>query len=240
MTQAEPAPGPPGAYVPSPVGAVDQSLSAQIYTEIRERIIEGIYPPGARLRERELSEDLNVSRIPLREALPQLEADGYIVTYPRRGAVVRTLTLVDVEELFDIRLSLEVFAARKAAQRARTETLPPRLGELVDQARAITNESSSPREISTLNTQIHEEIIRLANSDLLNNLMRSVMGRTRWLFRLTSHRDQNEQLHDHDDLAKAIYGGNAEVAAAIAHTHIESGRQASLDMLAEILPTTAE
>lgn len=235
MTQAPPLPDAFGAYVPSPVGAVDQSLSAQIYVELRERIIEGIYPPGTRLRERELSDDLNVSRVPLREALPQLEADGYIVTYPRRGAVVRTLTLVDVDELFDIRLSLEVFAARKAAERARTNALPTRLAELVEKARTITNEYS-PRDISTINTQIHEEIVRLADSDLLNNLMRTVMGRTRWLFRLTSDRDQNEQFHDHDDLARAIYAGNAEVAAAIAHTHIESGRQPSLDMLARILP----
>ncbi|MDF2442458.1 MAG: hypothetical protein JWR01_661 [Subtercola sp.] len=222
-------------YVPTQVGVDDRSLSSQVYAEIRERIIEGIYPAGARLRERELSDDLKVSRIPVREALPQLEADGYIVTYPRRGAVVRQLTLVDVQELFDIRLALEVFAARKAAERARVETLSPRLDELVKKARTITNEFS-PREISTINTQIHEEIIRLADSELLDNLMRTVMGRTRWLFRLTSDRDQNEQFHDHDDLARAIYGGNADIAAAIAHTHIENGRQPSVELLKGILP----
>ncbi|MBT2512565.1 GntR family transcriptional regulator [Arthrobacter sp. ISL-30] len=75
---------------------------------IRQLIISGEYAPGSRLRERELSEFLAVSRVPVREALQQLEAEGFVVTSPRRAATVKQITLKDVNELFDVRLILEM------------------------------------------------------------------------------------------------------------------------------------
>ena len=81
-----------------PLGLADQSLSVKIYEELRERIIEGTLAAGERIRERELAAEFNVSRIPIREAMPRLEAEGFIKTLPRRGAVVTEMTLNDVEE----------------------------------------------------------------------------------------------------------------------------------------------
>src|SRR5579862_7591453 len=89
----------------------------RIYEEIRNKIINGDLPPGTRLRERELADELGVSRVPVREALPYLQADGFITLESHRGAIVTELTLRDVRELFDVRLGVEVYAARLAAQR---------------------------------------------------------------------------------------------------------------------------
>ena len=100
-----------------PLGLADQPLSAKIYEALRERIIEGALRPGERIRERELAEELNVSRIPIREAMPRLEAEGFIRTLPRRGAVVTEMTIGDVEELFVVRSSLEVLAAMEVRGR---------------------------------------------------------------------------------------------------------------------------
>src|SRR5689334_10830851 len=99
------------------MSVIDTSMSQRVYTEIRERIIRGDFPPGFRLLERDLADEFAVSRVPVREALPQLEADGFITTLPRRGAVVAQLTIQDVEELFDVRLGVEVYATRLAARR---------------------------------------------------------------------------------------------------------------------------
>lgn len=236
MTEQDDAEGPVrDVRRPLAVGSTYQSLTTQVFQELRERIIEGLYPPGTRLPERELSEDLQVSRIPIREALPRLEAEGYIVTMPRRGAIVRQLTLRDIEELFDLRITLEVFAARQAALRAQTTPPGPQLRELVARALEFT-EQHSEHEISSVNSAIHEEIVRLAGNDLLGSVMQTIMGRSRWLFRLTTQRDQSEQYREHTELADAIYAGDVELSGAIAYSHIQKGRAPSIALLHDRLP----
>ena len=96
------------------IGAADRPLSMQIYESLREAIIEGRIAPGTRLREQALADEFDVSRVPLREAIPQLEAEGFVRTLPRRGTVVTHLTMRDIHDLFDIRESLEALAARLA------------------------------------------------------------------------------------------------------------------------------
>src|SRR5690349_25113485 len=93
-----------------------ESLSRQIYATLREGIIRGQYAQGSRLAEQRLAEELAVSRVPLREAVPLLEMDGFVRTLPRRGTVVSTWSLAAVDDLFDLRLCLEVGAATYAAR----------------------------------------------------------------------------------------------------------------------------
>src|SRR5689334_3758625 len=90
--------------------AQKDSLARQVYLALREGIILGTYPQGSRLIEQRLAEELEVSRVPLREAVPQLEMHGFVETSPRRGAVVATWDAKRVNDLFDLRLSLEVGA----------------------------------------------------------------------------------------------------------------------------------
>lgn len=211
------------------------SLADQTYQQISEKIIRGDYKAGHRLREREISEDLSISRIPIREALPQLEADGFIDIFPRRGAVVRAFTLKDVEELFDVRLNLEVFAARKAAEQMASGGSAERLEILMVAAEAAKS-SDDFQAISTFNAQIHAEIITLSGNKLLVKTMRPVLGKLRWLFALTSQRDPQIQYGEHRALYEAIQAGKPELAAAIAYAHIEMGREPSLAQLAGVLP----
>jgi DNA-binding GntR family transcriptional regulator len=217
----------------------DKSLSALIYDELRARIIRGEYPPGTRLRERDLASDFNVSRIPLREALPQLEADGFITTLPRRGAVVTQLTIVDVEELFDVRLGVEVFATRLAAARVASGVRATPVLESMVRAEAALS-TGDANAIAESNAEFHEEIVRLAANSLLTTMMRAVAGRDRWIFRMTSDRDPVLACEEHHQLCDAIAAGNADLAAAIAYSHIERGRQPSLTALRPVLPATAE
>ncbi|WP_320781998.1 GntR family transcriptional regulator, partial [Streptomyces sp. CRN 30] len=98
-------------------GAPRGSLCGRAYDTLRRRIVEGELQPGQRLVERDLAAELEVSRIPLREALRLLEADGLVVLVPRRGALVAPFAPADVRHLFDVRESLEALAARLAAGR---------------------------------------------------------------------------------------------------------------------------
>src|SRR6478735_7389624 len=141
-----------------PPGSSAGSSADTTRARIRELIISGDFAPGSRLRERELSQSLEVSRVPVREALQQLEAEGFIDTSPRRGATVKQITLRDVNELFDVRLSLEVLAARLAAQAAARGESPSRLHQVMDRAEEATQHQDEAQ-IPLLNTALHAEIV---------------------------------------------------------------------------------
>jgi DNA-binding GntR family transcriptional regulator len=213
----------------------DQPLTAKVYRELRNRIIAGELAPGARLRERDLAHDLGVSRIPVRQALPQLEAEGFITTRPRRGATVTQLTMRDIDELFDVRLGVEVSATRMAARRVASGVDPACLRRAISEADAALA-SGDPTWIAESNADLHEAIVLLADNVLLATMTRSIAGRDRWVFRMTSDRDQAAACHEHHELCDAIYAGNEEFAAAISYAHIERGRKPTVDTLRTILP----
>jgi DNA-binding GntR family transcriptional regulator len=210
-------------------------MAQAAYLSIREGIIAGDYAPGSRLRERDLSESLLMSRIPIREALRQLEIEGFVVTYPNRGAVVSQLTLKDVAELFDLRLSLEVLAARQAALAAAEGRVGNRLREVMAEAKMATD-AEDPVGIQRANTAYHAEVIDMTGNRLLAATMAPLLGRIRWLFALTADRDPRVEYAEHVTLCDAIYSGNPDLAGALALAHIEHGRAPSLAGLADVLP----
>lgn len=101
--------------------------------EIRERIINGEYAPGARIIEREIAAELGVSRIPIRESLRMLEMEGFVEVLPRKGVVVKQLSQNDVVKLFEVREALAVLAVRLAASNASDADIT-RLRKLLERA----------------------------------------------------------------------------------------------------------
>lgn len=213
----------------------EDPMSTRIFRDLRRRIINGEFPMGSRLRERDLAEQLGVSRVPLREALPQLEADGFIRTSLRRGAVVVQLTLKDVTELFDARLGVEVHATRLAAQRCAEGASAARIEDALRRAVTALGEGD-PGLIAELNADLHEIIVAAADNALLATVMQPIAARDRWVFRLTAGRDVHVACAEHAELCAAIVGGRPDMAAALAYSHIERGRAPTLEALRPILP----
>ena len=91
------------------------------YEQIRQAIVEGRYRAGQRLVEKNLGEEFQVSRTPVREALRALESEGLVVSLPNKGAVVRSLSAQDVYDIYDLRVRLELLAAERAARYPRPE-----------------------------------------------------------------------------------------------------------------------
>lgn len=199
------------------------SLSRSIYATVRERIILGQYPQGSRLPEARIGEELNVSRVPLREAVPLLERDGFVHTYPRRGAVVARWDPRAIDELFDVRLALEVGAARYAARNAAAG----RPIDVLDEALAASREavaSRDPYAIACASTAYHEAVVVVADNDLLLRMMRTISGRITWLFYLSSGLPADDAFHEHVALRDAIASGQERFAEAVAFAHIERDR----------------
>src|SRR5499427_10913181 len=101
----------------------DVSLHDEILAQLRNYIVEGNIPDGARIAERQLCEMLKISRTPLREALKVLAAEGLVDLLPNRGARVRPLNAHDISELFDLMGGLEGLAGRLACEKISDEAI---------------------------------------------------------------------------------------------------------------------
>jgi DNA-binding GntR family transcriptional regulator len=207
-----------------------ESLSAQMYQTLRRGIILGEYPQGSALKEARLADELSVSRIPIRAAIPHLENEGFLVTAPRRSARVTTWTRRSINELFDVRLSIEAFAARQAAIEVRGGASTAQLAASLDLAHEAVA-SGDRLAIAEAHTGYHERVVQLADNELLTSIMRGVLGRMTWLFYLTARRDAATQSHEHDELLEVIAAGNERLAESIAFAHIEKGRVPTLALL---------
>jgi len=214
------------------VAAPRESLSRQIYARIREGIIRGRYPQGSRLAEQPLAEELQVSRVPLREAVPLLAVHGFVRTLPRRGAAVTTWSIHTAHELFDLRLCLEVGAARFAAQQVAGGAPIDTLYDALARSREGLETLDAYR-VAGDSTKFHETVVELTGNELMRSLMHSVSGRMMWLFYLTSELDPANALAGHAELVQAIRSGNERVAEAVAYAHIERDRGESMRLLKE-------
>src|SRR3954468_13173259 len=117
--RTQPEPMPAAMYTPtnSRPGVVPiqrQTIASMTITALRERILRGDYPEGLPLRQDAIANELGVSRIPVREALRQLEAEGLVTFSPHRGAIVSTMSLKEIRELFELRAEIESGLLRRA------------------------------------------------------------------------------------------------------------------------------
>jgi DNA-binding GntR family transcriptional regulator len=205
------------------IGSNHRPLRDKVVDELRRRIIECDYAPGHRLTEGRLADDFGVSRNPVREAIRVLEREGFLIALPRRGAVVASISAQDIEDIFDVRLSLEVLAAQLAAQRSDAAGHATLSGLIAEAAAA-----STVAELARLNTAFHAEICRLSQNTLLISLLESLHDRLQWIYRQSAEVRAPDSWTEHEALAAAICAGDAEAAAHAAHTHVLAARQSAL------------
>jgi DNA-binding GntR family transcriptional regulator len=199
----------------------ERPLRETVRDTLRTRIFEGHYVPGTRLVERDLAAEFNVSRLPVREALRMLRQEGLVSDRGARGAEVSTLSAKDVEDLFDVRQSLEVLACRLAATRATAEDLA-RLKGLLDEAGSCLARGAVI-EAHRANSEFHDAITGIADNNFLKSALEPLQGRMHWLFRHVS--DLPELIQEHRDLYEAIASGDPDRAAAQSASHIGKYRE---------------
>ncbi|CAN5581614.1 GntR family transcriptional regulator [soil metagenome] len=211
-----------------------RSLTQRVYATVRERIILGQYPQGSRLPEQRIGEELDVSRVPLREAVPLLERDGFVHSFPRRSAVVNRWDATVIDELFDARLSFEVVAARYAARQVGRGGSMTALDDALQNAHRVVADGDAYA-IAQCSTAFHEAVVAITENRLMIRLMASISGRITWLFYLSSGLPADEAFHDHVSLRDAIASGNERVAEAVAYSHIERDRAPTFEAMREVL-----
>jgi DNA-binding GntR family transcriptional regulator len=206
------------------LGRDHRPLRDIVCDELRTQIIAGEFPPGSHLVEDRLAKDLGVSRNPVREALRVLEAEGFIDMIPRRGAVVATLSDVEVRDIFDVRMSLEQLAGQLAARRADKSDVDE-LRRILAEAQAALGRDDAAA-LTELNAEFHEQVLVVAGNGYLREVMLQLRGRMKWIFSRTagSARGQHS-LDEHSQLADAIERGDEEVAAKLALQHVQAAAE---------------
>jgi len=155
------------------------SLSDSAAAQLRQEILNGLVEPGNLLAESAVAQRLGISRVPVREALFALEREGLVEFSATGRAFVRELTPQDFEELYTLRLTLEPLAARLAAPMLRTEA------GLLERNIAVTRRTKSVQDVTRLDLEFHEIIIKSSGNARLLKLWRSLRGELElWLGRL--------------------------------------------------------
>lgn len=145
--------------------------------QLLQAIFEGRLPPGSRIVEAELSRQMGVSRAPLREAARRLESQGVIVSTPRKGFTVRTFSPKEIQDLFQVRLGLEVMAARLAcvvATDAQLLALKAYADDMLERAPTLSNV-----ERVTMDLGMHTAISRLSGNDYLQRIFANMQAEIR-------------------------------------------------------------
>lgn len=185
-----------------------QTLREKILETIRDAILKGSLKPGERVSEPELAERFGISRTPIREAFRQLESEGYLQVIPRKGAVVASLSERDIEEFYAIKILLEGFAARMAAEKL-TEKDIERL-ESINERLAKIAKDGDVKNFFRVHNEFHEVFIKAAGNEKLYEMINHLVMRFKRL-RLASlsqpgrmevsveeHRNMIEAFKKHD------------------------------------------
>jgi DNA-binding GntR family transcriptional regulator len=208
------------------IGEGHRPLRDKVVEELRRRIVNGDYAPGDRLTEDRLAEAFGVSRNPVREAIRVLEAEGFVVAQPRRGAVVAELSAHDVQDLFDVRLALEPLAARLAAQRAGPAAAAA-LREIMSAAETATAARQLDR-VAELNTEFHATVGVFSGNVLLRSMSETLHARLQWVYRQSAADRAPHSWAEHESLVAAIQAGDGDTAAAEARAHVLKAQAAAL------------
>jgi len=174
--------------------------SDRVVRRLRDEIIDGVRRPGERLVERDLADELGVSRVPIRDALRALVADGLVTPRPRSWAVVREFTAGDLADLNEVRSAIEPLVFKLAAIRRTTDGLH-RLRAIVDDEIAAAERADAARARRAA-ADFHEAVTELAANDLLVQMQRPLRSRLRWL--LGQHGDLLAVAEEHRELYRAI------------------------------------
>lgn len=207
------------------------SLGEYAYEQLRAEIRKGALPPGARVREKDVAERLEISRTPVREALRRLEADGFLTFEPHRGMIVVQLDHQSMMELYAMREVLEGTAAALAARHASAAEIAV-LFEMVEHETEISHD---PAQLAAHNAQFHQILFHAAHNRYLlktANALRDSMALMRGTTMTVPGR-AHTALEEHSALAHAIQNRDSEAAEAAARNHIQAAQQARLKLSLE-------
>lgn len=202
-----------------------QTVTSSVLDLLRDRIISGHYEGGQQIRQEAIADEVGVSRIPVREALVQLEAEGLVVIHTHKGAVVAKLTPEDAIDIFEARLIFEPFILTKAMELAGAEDKERVWSAFRDYEKALGG-GESPAILSQLNWSFHRALNYAAKRPRSLQVLSSLYNSADRYLRLQidAKAAQTKALAEHQALAEFFADGNVAAAQKLLKKHITDAR----------------
>jgi DNA-binding GntR family transcriptional regulator len=200
----------------------NRTIAGSIGTEIRRRILDGRYPAGSQLRQDGLAAEFGASRIPVREALFQLEAEGLVRILPHRGAMVAPLSPADAAEALELRAALEPRLLALSAPRL-TDDDYARADALLEEYAAALRAGATAR-WGALNTELHLLLYGRAERPRALGLVSSLLAECDRYTRLQLSTDSAELERadrEHREIVRLCRNGHVSAACALLTDHID-------------------
>ncbi|MGU7775960.1 GntR family transcriptional regulator [Burkholderia sp. MR1-5-21] len=202
-----------------------------VTTAIRQRILSGELAPGEVVRQEALADELGVSRVPIREAITRLTAEGLLTSVPHKGAYVAELSIEEVRETFDIRLRLEPWIFAEAIPRI-TDAEIAKAERLVKEM-----DEADSGEWGQLNWRLHETLYMPAQKDITLQMLRVLHDRSDRYFRFqvvqVPIREQSHQ--EHMELIEACRKRDAKRGAKLLEQHVKIAAQQIISVVDAIV-----
>jgi DNA-binding GntR family transcriptional regulator len=196
------------------------TVTSYVLDSLREGILAGRYALGSRLDQQALASELGVSVIPVRESLRQLQAEGLVSIYPRRGAFVTQLSAGDLEEIYLIREVLEGLATQLAIP----NLVPETLADLADTAKRMQRATAARdfAQLFELNRIFHFSIYEASQRPLLLQMISSLWDRSSLYRRLYTYLPERagQALTEHQEIYAACQAGDAATASRAVRRNI--------------------
>ncbi|HEY0293930.1 MAG TPA: GntR family transcriptional regulator [Bordetella sp.] len=208
----------------APLGISHSPLTQLVVDALRDKILNGDIAPGERLVESRLSEEFSVSRMPVREALRQLAANGLVTIEPRRGATVTAFQGTQLRELVEVRATLEALNAKLAAQRHDPKQIAE-LNALLAEGMRLANNPDDRETLALLNRRFHDALGHIAANSVLQEVMRTLRDRTAVLFAPFLAQRTQQNWEEHAAILRAVINGDAELASLLAARHVYNAAQ---------------
>ena len=202
---------------------VQKPLKDLVYLELKHKILTGEIVSQTRLMEIDLSEKMNVSRTPIREAIKRLADDGLVKVEPRRGAYVANISIKDMLDVFEVREDMEGFVTKLAAQRI-TDEEKQQLRAIAREYETALEKADDKETIIALDEKFHNFIVKCSGNETLSELVKYVQElslRFRYLYYddFSLYESTAEQ---HNRIMEAINAGRDEEARAEADAHVKA------------------
>jgi len=205
------------------------SLRGRVFHKIRENILNGVYKHNEPLKEIKISEELGVSRTPVREAIRQLELEGLVTIIPNKGAVVSSISARDIEDIYTIRALIEGLAARRAAEHITAEQVEA-IEELIYLSR-FHLEKGHIEQLYELDTKFHAMLYDISESKILRHILvdfHNYVKRVR-LASLASYERAEKSIEEHELIVKAIIKKDYGEVERLTNEHVKKTIQNLVD-----------